>query len=69
MRKNKMAPNAALEAVAAAPQPATPASRRTLESAAPNQRSSRNAKQKMTLAIRIRVRSPWKNERRSAGRA
>jgi len=40
-----------------------------LESAAPNHSSSRKAKQKMTVAIRIRVRSPWKNERSSAGDA
>jgi hypothetical protein len=64
-----MAPGAAVEAVAAVPQPATPASRSTLESAAPNQSSSRKEKQKTTVAIRIRVRSPWKNERISAGDA
>jgi hypothetical protein len=69
IRKNKMPAIAALEAVAAAPQPPMPASRSTLESAAPNQSSSRKAKQKMTVAIRIRVRSPWKNERSSAGDA
>jgi hypothetical protein len=69
IRKNQMAPSAALEAIAAAPQPPLPPSRSTLASAAPNQSSSKKEKQKMTVAIRIRVRSPWKNERSSAGDA
>jgi hypothetical protein len=62
MIRNNMAPSAALEAVAAAPQPPWPASRSALESAAPNQSNSRKAKEKMTAAIRIRVRSPLKND-------
>ncbi len=58
MRANNMAPSAALEAVTAAPQPLLPASRRSVESAAANQSRFRKPMQKMTVAMRIRVRSP-----------
>src|SRR5215475_9049363 len=47
IRTNNRAAIAALEAIAATPQPPLPASRSTLASAAPNQSCSRKAKQKM----------------------
>jgi hypothetical protein len=63
MSTKKTAASAALEAVAAAPQPPWPTSRSVLAIAAANQSRNRTAPPKTTLAIRIRPRSPRKTRR------
>lgn len=55
---SKSPPTAALEAVAAAPQPSCPASARVVLIAAANHIRFRMARPESTAAIRIRVRPP-----------
>ncbi len=57
-RSRKSAPSAALEAVAAAPQPSCPASARVVRIAAANHMRLRTARPKNTAEIKMRVRSP-----------
>src|SRR4029077_9432956 len=58
MSRRKSAPSAALEAVAAAPQPSCPASTKVALSAAANHRRFRIDRPKNTAGITICVRSP-----------